>query len=169
MRIFRSQVAGLAQEIVAALLQDGDIETDAPREVQQDVASVLEQYIRDEQDLTERAREVLDRTGMAPREFARVKQRLADERKLKLGDDAVDYLLDQLLEILMHSHNVEEIYAEDVDMRRKMRRPLRRARSAEADMDAEVRGRLKHVQEGTSMWEVEYKRMMDDIRRRKGV
>jgi hypothetical protein len=32
-----------------------------------------------------------------------------------------------------------------------------------------VRGRLKHVKEGTSMWEIEYRRMMDDIKRRKGL
>ena len=33
----------------------------------------------------------------------------------------------------------------------------------------EVRGQLKHVQEGTGLWEVEYRRMMEDVRRRKGL
>jgi hypothetical protein len=32
-----------------------------------------------------------------------------------------------------------------------------------------VRNQLKHVQEGTSVWEVEYRRMMDDIKRRRGL
>ena len=31
------------------------------------------------------------------------------------------------------------------------------------------RSKIKHVKEGTSVWEVEYRRMMDEIKRRKGV
>jgi len=32
-----------------------------------------------------------------------------------------------------------------------------------------VRGKLKHMEEGTRTWEVEYARIMEDIRRRKGL
>jgi hypothetical protein len=107
--------------------------------------------------------------GLPQTEYGRTKRLIADQRRFKLGDDAVDYLLDQLLEMLMHSGNVDEIYAEDVDLRRKMRRPLREQLNAVDELQAEVRSRLKHVQEGTSLWEVEYQRMAEDIRRRKGV
>ena len=98
-----------------------------------------------------------------------MKRLVAEERGIKVGDDAIDYLLDQLVEILMHSHNVDEIFAEDVDLRRIMRIPLRKQVAEEESLVAEVRGRLKHVQEGTRLWEVEYRRMMEDIKRRKGV
>jgi hypothetical protein len=50
-----------------------------------------------------------------------------------------------------------------------MREPLRRQVAVEEELQAEVRQRLKHVQEGTSVWEVEYRRMMEEIKRRKGL
>jgi hypothetical protein len=169
MRLHSAKVPQLAAEIVQSLTADGDIECEAPKEVQLDVESVLNQYIHDEEAVTERAKELLAARGLAQTELGKMRRLVADERKVKLGDDAVDYLLDQLVEILMHSTNVDEIFSEDVVLRRKMREPLRKQNAAEDELVAEVRGRLKHVQEGTSMWEVEYRRMMDDIKRRKGL
>ena len=98
-----------------------------------------------------------------------MKKLVAEQKHVKIGEDAIDYLLDQLLEILMHSSNVDEVFAQDHVLRLRMREPLRKQFAAEDQMDQEVRGRLKHVQEGTQIWEVEYRRMMDDIKRRKGV
>jgi hypothetical protein len=51
----------------------------------------------------------------------------------------------------------------------RLREPLRKQFAAEEQLEQEVRGRLKHVQEGTQMWEIEYRRMMEDIKRRKGL
>jgi len=111
----------------------------------------------------------LAQRGLPPTELGRIKKLLADERKLKLGDDAIDYLLDQLVEMLMHSANVDEIFAEDFELRRKLREPLRKQAAVDQEIDNEVRSKIKHVKEGTAVWEVEYRRMMDDIKRRKGL
>ena len=94
---------------------------------------------------------------------------VADEKHIKLGDDAIDYLLDQLVEMLMHSANVEEVFSEDYELRRKMRDPLRRQLAEEQALEQEIRGQLKHVQEGSGLWEVEYRRMAEEIKRRKGL
>jgi hypothetical protein len=169
MRLHSAKVSQVASEILKALLSDGDIETESPKEVQLDVEAVLNQYVKDEQEVSERAKELLASRGLPQSEYAKLRRLVADERKIKLGDEAVDYLLDQLVEMLMHSQNVDEIYAEDVELRLKMREPLRKQAADELELQAEVRARLKHVQEGTSMWEVEYRRMMDDIKRRKGL
>jgi hypothetical protein len=69
----------------------------------------------------------------------------------------------------MHSHNVEEVYAPDHQLRRLLRRPLREVGDVDEQLDHAVRGQMKHVQEGTQMWEVEYQRIMEDVRRRKGM
>ena len=71
----------------------------------------------------------------------------------------------------MHSANVDEVYSEDFELRRKMRDPLRKQLAEEQALDKqEIRGHLRHVQEErTGLWEVEYRRMMDDIKRRKGL
>jgi uncharacterized protein len=69
----------------------------------------------------------------------------------------------------MHSSNVDEVYAQDHVLRLRMREPLRRQFAAEEQLEQEVRGRLKHVQEGSQVWDVEYRRMMEEMKRRKGI
>ncbi|MEB2312947.1 MAG: DUF507 family protein [Sorangiineae bacterium] len=169
MRLHSAKIPQLAREMLNAIIADHDIECEAPREVQADIEAVLSQYARDEQEIADKARDLVAQRGLPSTELGKMKRLVADERGIKLGDDAIDYLLDQLLEMLMHSNNVDEVFAEDVVLRRKLREPLRKQASAEAELQAEVRGQLKHVKEGTSMWEVEYKRMMEDLKRRKGL
>lgn len=169
MRMRSARVPQIAKEMISALVSAGDIETESPNEVTKDVEAVLMQYIRDEEAITDKAREMVAARGLPASELARTKRLVADQRKVKLGDEAIDYVLDQLLEMLMHSGHVDEIYAEDYQLRRKLRVPLRHEEASEEALQSEVRGRLKHVKEGTSVWEVEYQRMMDDIKRRKGL
>jgi hypothetical protein len=159
----------MAAEMLDAIVKAKDIETDAPAEVRADIEAVLNQYIRDELSVNEKAKDMLSQRGLSQSEFARIKKLVADERKIKLGDEGIDYLLDQLVEMLMHSANVEEVFAEDYELRRKMREPLRRQLAEEQALIEEVRGQLRHVQEGTGLWEIEYRRMMEDVRRRKGL
>jgi hypothetical protein len=169
MRLYSAKVPQVAAEMVAGLVAEKAIECEQLDEVALDIQSVLSQYIRDEQEVSDRAKDLAAARNLPPAEVGRMKRLVAEERGIKVGDDAIDYLLDQLVEILMHSHNVDEIFAEDVDLRRIMRIPLRKQVAEEESLVAEVRGRLKHVQEGTRLWEVEYRRMMEDIKRRKGV
>ena len=169
MRLHNAKVPELARQIVDALLAQGDVEATSPAEVRADVQAVLEQYIRDEQQVVERAKEVLLARSLPASELPRLKRMVSQERGIKLGDEAIDYVLDQLVEMLMHSQNVEEIYADDITLRRKMRDPLRKHAQIDDEVQAEVRSQLKHVKEGSTLWEVEYQRMLEDIRRRKGL
>jgi hypothetical protein len=169
MRLSSAKISEIAAEMVGLLTKTGDIETDSPKEVQIDLESVLNQYVRDEQEVNDKAKDMLAARGLPQSEFAKLKRLLADSKKIKLGEDAIDYLLDQLVEMLMYSNNVEEVYAEDVQLRLKLRGPLRKQVTDEEELEQAVRRQLKHVAEGTSMWEIEYRRMMDDIKRRKGL
>ena len=168
MRLHRAQVPQIAAEMVKALVADDAIECEDQREVQVDLESVLNEYVRTELDIAERARTLLAKRNLPQSEFGRMRRLVAEEQKVALGDEAIDYLLTQLVEILMHSRNVDEVFAEDHELRRRMREPLRRQAAADEQLNEQVRARLKHVQEGTSLWEVEYQRMMADIKRRKG-
>ena len=169
MRLHAAKVPQIAAEMVQALVESGDIEAESPDEVKADIESVLKQYVRDEQEISDRARDLAAQRGLPPTEIARMRRLVADEKKVKIGDDAIDYLLDQLVEMLMHSNNVDEVFAEDYELRKKMREPLRRQAAEEEELQQEVRAKLKHVEEGSALWEVEYRRMMEDIKRRKGL
>lgn len=164
-----NQVTDVAREMLQLLQKDGQIETAMPREVQLDLEAVLNQYLRTEQELVSRARQTLESRGLSNRDFGRVLGTLADQKGVKVGDEAMDYVLSQLVEMLLNSSNVEEIYAEDHDLRRQLRIPLRKQAGVEEKVDRAVRSQIKHVEEGSPVWEIEYQRMMEDIRRRRGL
>jgi hypothetical protein len=169
MRLHSAKVPQIAAEMVSLLTKAGAVESEAPAEMQADIEAVLNQYVRDEQDISDKARDLMAARNLPPGELSRTRRLIAEQRKVKIGDEAIDYLLDQLLEMLMHSNNVDEVFAEDYELRRLMRDPLRRQVAEEDSLQQEVRSKLKHVQEGTALWEVEYRRMMEDIKRRKGL
>jgi uncharacterized protein len=169
MRLYSGKTPVIATEVVRALLATKDIEAETPKEVEADVASVLNQYLSDEREVNERAKEVLERTGKPQSDYARVRALVADEKGIKVGDDALDYLLDQVVEMLMHSNNVDEVFVEDIELRRKMAPIFKKHMAVDSAIDADVRAQLRHVREGTREWEVEYNRVLEQVKRKKGV
>lgn len=167
MWLTRARLPGLAATIVRSLVDNQLIETESPQNVQEDVLAVLEQYVRDEQQLSTRARDLAAGRGGSPAEQSRIRRELARQQGIGVGDEAIDYLLAQLVEMLMHSGNVDEIFAEDHQLKLAMRTPLRKEEAAAEQMDEVVRKRLKHVEEGSSQWEIEYQRMREEVTRRK--
>ena len=169
MRLYSGKVPAIATEVVRTLLGSKDIEADSPKEVEGDVAAVLNQYLTDEREVNERAKDLLERTGKPPTEYQRLRTLAADEKGIKLGDETLDYLLDQVVEMLMHSSHVDEVYAADVELRRKMGPVFKKHMAIDAAVDTEVRAQLRHLREGTREWDVEYARVLEQVRRRKGL
>jgi uncharacterized protein len=167
MWLTRARLPALASAIVRPLVDNQLIETDAPQNVQADILAVLEQYVRDEQQIASKARDLAAGRGGSATEQARIKKELARQQGVGIGEEAIDYMLVQLVEMLMHSAHVEEIFAEDHQLKLAMRAPLRKEQTAADQMDETVRKRLKHVEEGSSQWEIEYQRMREEVTRRK--
>jgi len=160
MRLYSGKIPTIATEVVRALLVANDIESESPRQVEGDVAAVLTQYLSDEREVNDRAKDILERTGKPQGEYSRVRELVAEEKGIKVGDEALDYLLDQV---------VDEVYVEDVELRRKMASVFKKHMAADSKLDVEVRAQLKHVKEGTRQWEIEYARVLDHVRRLKGL
>jgi hypothetical protein len=169
MRLYSGKVSAIATEVVRALLASNDIEAESPKEVEADIAAVMNQYLADEREVNDRAKDVLERTGKPQTEYQRVRALVADEKGIKVGDETLDYLLDQVVEMLMHSGNVDEVYVEDIDLRRRMAPVFKKHMAVDASLDADVRAQLKHVREGTRDWEVEYAKVLEQVKRRKGL
>ena len=167
MWLTRAKLPALASGIVKSLVDPELIETDARDGVQADILAVLEQYLRDEQDISTRARDIAAKRGAAPTDASRIKKELARQQGVGVGDETIDYLLSQLLEMLMHSGSVEEIFAQDHELKLAMRAPLRKEEAAAEQLEDVVRKRLKHVEEGSSQWEVEYQRLREEVTRRR--
>ena len=169
MRLFTGRVSPIAQEVVKTLISAGDIEAEHPNEVVLDVEAVLRNYLQTEKDVNEKTRELLDRTGRGSSEFNRVRAQIADSKGIKVGDETLDYLLDQVVEMFHNSANVDEIYPQDVELRRKMSPVFKKHMMQDEQLDAEVRANLKHVKEGSREWDIEYGRMVEILKRKKGL
>ena len=171
MRLYPGKVSAIAQEMVQQLAANNDIEVEAELagEVVLDIESVLREYIRADRDITDKARERISREGIEFTQLNKIKQRIADERNFGVGDKAVDYLTKQIIEALFHSRNVGEVYAEDHTLRKTLRDVLNRHTHVDDDLDQEVRKKIKNLQEGTSAYEVEYQKVMGDLKRLKGL
>lgn len=169
MRLYSAKVSALSTEIVRTLVASKDIETDEQKEVVADVEAVLKSYLDTEKTVDEKTRDLLQRTGRGTSEFNKVKAQIADTHGIKVGDEALDHLLDQVVEMLMHSHHVEEVYAEDIQLRRRMIPIFKKYMGADDELENEIRGQLRHVKEGTSQWDIEYARVSEQIRRKRGL
>jgi uncharacterized protein len=169
MRLYSGKIANIASESVKALIERKDIETGSPNEVDMDIQAVLSTYLREDQAASEKAKDLIAQRNLPQSDFGRLKRLAAEQRGIKVGDETLDYLLDQVVEMLLHSNNVDEVYGEDHQMRRCMAPIFKKHMSAEEDLEREVRSQLKHVKEGTSSWEIEYLKVKADIKRRKGL
>jgi hypothetical protein len=169
MRLYSGKVSAIATEVVHALRAANDIEAEQPKEVEADIAAVLNQYLATEREVNERAKDIIERTGKPQSEYSRVRKLAAEEKGIQVGDETLDYLLDQVVAQLMYSNNVDEVYVADVDLRRRMAPIFKKHMAVDDALEAEVRAQLRHVREGTSQWDVEYAKALEATKRRKGL
>ena len=157
MRLYSGKVSAIATEVVRALLASNDIEAESAQRGRGRHRG-RPQPVPRRRARRERAREGRPRAHgqAAERTSSACAQLVADEKGIKVGDETLDYLLDQVVEMLMHSGNVDEVYVEDVELRRKMAPLFKKHMAVDTALDAEVRAQLKHVREGTREWEIEY-------------
>ena len=138
MRLFSGKIPVIAGEIVERLSADKDIEAPAPAEVQADIESVLKEYLRQERRVLDEAKSRMETRGMSYGELGKMKTQVARESKIQIGDEMLPYLLEQILEILFHSSNVEEIFSDDPVLRKKITSVLRKHMDVEQELDREL-------------------------------
>lgn len=168
MRLYKGQVAAVAQEIAKELTDSGDLEVEPANvsEVQMDIESVLKEYIRLDRELSTEARDIQSAEGGS---FGRIRSRLARRKNVDIVDDPIGYIIDQLIDIFFHSHFVNEVFAGDRDMRKKMKPILEKYMTVQEELDEEVRDKIKNLEEGSRDWEVEYEKVMKRLKRTKNL
>jgi uncharacterized protein len=171
MRLYPKLVPVIAREIIHRLSTEGDLEVEAIRasDAEMDLAAIMREYLSDEDRVNQATREALERRGYDGSKFSQVKREMADVRGFKLGDEGIDFLINQMLEFMLISRNIEEVFADDNQMRPKIFQVLKKHLDVEDEIDREARGRLKHLQEGTSAFEIEYQKVLEQIRRARGL
>jgi hypothetical protein len=169
MRLYSGKIPAVGTEIVRALVDAGDIEVEDRAEAEMDVQAVLKEYIRVDREITEKAKDVLQKKNLPYEQFGKVKRALAGEKSFALGDEGLEWMTTQMLESFMQSPHIAEIFSDDNVMRKRMADVLKKHMQVDDELDEEVRRRIKNLQEGTSTWEVEYGKVLDQIKRNRGL
>lgn len=171
MRLYRKIIPKIAKEIVGNLKGDGDLEIDESKleEAELDIAAILVEYCNAEDRLNQDTRDALSRRGLSPDRFAQVKKSLAEARKHKTGEEGLEYVINQMLEGMMHSRNVEEVFAEDHEMRKKIQHVMIKFLGIDEEIDREARSRLKNLREGSAEWDIEYEKIIGQLKRARGL
>lgn len=159
----------LGTEIVKSLVDAGDIEVTDRAEAEMDVQAVLKEYLRVDREITEKAKDVLQKRNLPYEQFGKIKRTLAGEKAFGLGEDGLEWMTTQMIESFMQSPHIEEIYVDDSILRKRMSDVLKKHMQVDEDLDEEVRRRIKNLEEGTSTWEIEYSKVLDQIKRNRGL
>ena len=96
MRLYGGQVPIIAEEILRALLRASELEVTSENipEVELDIQSVLREYIRQDREITSKAREAQSEFGGS---LGRAKRQLAKDKGFEIGEDSVGYIINQLI------------------------------------------------------------------------
>jgi hypothetical protein len=169
MRLYSGKVDTIAAEIITTLTQAGDIEVSDANEAQQDSAAVLKEYIRLDKELTERAKDILEIRGLPHSHLGRTKRQLADQKEFGLGEEGLSWIANQMLEAFMSSRHIDEVFAEDAILRRKIKDICKKHMQVDEAIDQEVRDRIKNLEEGSQAWDIEYSKVLEQIKNKHGL
>jgi hypothetical protein len=161
MRLYPKVIPAIAREVVQTLMQEGDIEVEPLRiaDAEMDMAAIMKEYLSNEDRVNQATREALERRGYDHSKFAQVKREMADVRGFKMGDEGIEYIIGQML----------EFFSDDPPLRKKIFSIMKKHLDVDEEIDRETRARLRHLQEGTATWDVEYQKVVEQIRRAKGL
>ena len=171
MRIYPKVIPIVSREIIQKLTADADIEVEPMRiaDAEMDMSAIMREYLANEERVNQATREALERRGYDQSKFNQVKREMADVRGFKMGEEGIEYVINQMIEFLLISRNVEEVFAADNVLRQKIFSVMKKHLDVDDEIDKEARSRLKHLQEGTSAFDIEYNKTVEQIRRARGL
>ena len=171
MKLYPKIVPTLAVEIVKALVDAGDIEVEAGFHdgAREDFVAIINEYMRKEKEIVQVAKELLPARGWGSARLGDAKRIMAEARNFPLGEDGIAYIIEQMLEFMMLSGNIEEVFAEDHVMRKRIVDVIRKYSKIHEVVDLEIRSQLRHLQEGTADWDIKYQQISEQVRRKKGL
>jgi hypothetical protein len=168
-KLYTGKIPTIAMEMITSLVEANDIEVADGHEAQLDIESVLKEYVRMDRECTDKAKDLLEQRNLPYGQFGKIKRAIADERGFALGEEATSWIANQILETFMQSQHVDEVFADDTTLRKKVKDILKKHMMVDEELDQEVRRRIKNLEEGTQTWELEYAKVMEQIKRKHGL
>lgn len=171
MKLYRAKIPVIAKEIIDQLVADEDIEVSPDRrpEAEKDLVAIMEEYLRRDMELRGQIKDHMARRNIPYDEYGRTRKKLAEELGHPMGDDVDRFLARQFIENLLITPSVEEVFADDKDLYKKVIEILRRHDVDEREIREEAIAKIKNVAEGTVDYEIALQNAMKDVKKRRGL
>lgn len=171
MKLYRSKVPQIAADCIGRLIADGDVEIEHERreEAEADLAAIMEDFLRRDYELRDAIRDRMSRGSIPYDQYGKVRNELAEKREQPQGDDVERYLARQFAEVLMISPNVDEVFADDTALYKKLLSVIRGHDVDEAGIREEAATKIKNIAEGTVEYEIAFEAAVREVKKRRGL
>ena len=171
MKLYRARIPTIARSVIETLALDEDIEVTGENrgEAEQDLVSIMEEYLRRDQQIRETVKDQMSRQGIGYDQYGKLRNQLAEEWNHPVGDEVERYLARQFIENFMISRFIDEVYTEDTLLWRKTLGVVKSHDVDERVLRDEARDRIKNLEEGSVEYEVAFDRALREVRRQHGL
>lgn len=169
MKLYRAKVPVIAAEAITSLETAGDIEVNNREEAEADLVAIMEEFLRRDNELRRNIKDYMARRNLPYSEYGKVRKQFGEDMDHPMGDDVERFLARQFIENLMITRFVDEVYAADDDMYRKVIEVLRNHSVDERAIREEAADKVKNVKEGTVEYEIALQDAVREVKRRQGL
>jgi len=169
MKLYRAKVPVIANEAIVSLEAAGDIEVNNREEAVADLVAIMEEFLRRDSELRRNIKDYMSRRNMPYSDYGKARKQFGEEMDHPMGDDVERFLARQFIENLMITRFVDEVYADDDEMYRKVIEVLRTHSVDERAIREEAADKVKNVKEGTVEYEIALQDAVREVKRRQGL
>jgi len=171
MKLYLARVPTIASQIVESLIFDGSIEVIASNrfEAENDLSAIMEEFLRREKQIMRETKDTMSAFEIPYDRFSSQRSKLCKKKNHPTGKDIEKYLARQFIESFMISNFVDEVYATDEDMYKKILSILRSFHVDEAALREEAKSKITNITEGTVEYEMALRQAIVEVKRKKGL
>ena len=171
MKLYRARIPQIAHAVIERLCNDGLIEValESRAEAELDVVAILEEYLRRDMALREEVREHMAAHAVPYDEYGRTRGKIADAMGHPTGDDVERYVSRQIAENFMISRWIDEVFAEDRDLYKKIVSIIVEFDVDERALRTEAQEKVRNIPEGTVDYEIALSKALREVKKRHGL
>jgi hypothetical protein len=171
MKLYRSKIPAIAHAVIETLVRMDAIAVSAEmrQEAERDLQAIMEEYLRRDNALRERVREVMADQGIPYDRYAKVLTQLAEEWGHPVREDVEKFLARQIVENFMISRFIDEVFLDDKEMYKTTVDVLRKHEVDENSIREEAKERIKNLSEGSVEYEIAMTKAVRDVKKKYGL
>ncbi len=171
MKLYKVKIPVIAREVVETLANEGAIEVamENRQEAETDLVAIMEEYLRRDNEVREAVREHMAQFSVPYDQYGKIRTQLAERFGHPTGDEVQRYMARQFVENFMISRFVDEVFAEDKELLKRVREIIERHDVDERALRTEAQEQIRNVSEGTMDYEIALSKAMRDVKKRHGL